>query len=391
MKKQLPFFFLLFCLKVSAQEPQSSYDSVFRPIIPTDKAKLLKNVDVIFNMRFASDNNFYNGKFQESEFRNNQLRLEIKGKITDKVYFRFRDRYTSTPESQSKDNIVRSVDLAYIGIELSSKIDLYLGKLCAAWGGYEFDMNPIDVLEYNDITNNSNNFLTGVGVSNEIIEGQTVTLQVLNARNASFSEVYEGKMPLDVEPSKVPFAYVVNWNGKFFGGKFQTLYSYSYFNEAKRRGMNYYSFGNMYKTNNVKIMYDFNYSNEGIDRKGIITSMLPDTGELHTQQNVSYLENWIRADIKIIPKLAMSLTLMTSNAYAKNVVGPNSGKDHIRTSYGYIPMIEYMPFKNQNMRFFAAYAGRNFNYSSFAKENWNQSNFNTGRISIGFIAPLLVL
>lgn len=391
MKKKLIVLCSFLHLGVFAQEPQSSFDSVFRPIIPTDKAKLLKNIDVIFNMRFESDNNFYNGQFQESEFRNSQLRLEIKGKITDKVYFRFRDRYTSTPETQSKDNVVRSVDVAYVGIELSPKTNLYLGKLCAAWGGFEFDMNPIDVLEYNDIHNNSNNFLAGVGLSNEVFKNQKFTVQVLNARNASFSEVYDGKMPLDVEPSKFPLAYVANWNGNFFDGKFQTLYSYSYFNDAKRRGMNYFSLGNMYKTNNLRVMYDLDYSNEGIDRKGIITSMLPPTEEMHTQQDVSYLDNWFRVDYKITQKLALSLTLMTSNAYAKNAVSSNSGNNHIRTSYGYIPMVEYMPFKNQNMRFFAAYVGRNYNYSDFAKENWNQSNYNTGRISFGFIAPLLVL
>ena len=43
--------------------------------------------------------------------------------------------------------------------------DIPAGKLCADWGGYEFDLNPIDVYQYSDIIDYADNFLAGVGVS----------------------------------------------------------------------------------------------------------------------------------------------------------------------------------------------------------------------------------
>jgi hypothetical protein len=41
------------------------------------------------------------------------MRFEIKGKVADKVYFRFRNRYTSEPIPQSEDHVSRAVDLGH--------------------------------------------------------------------------------------------------------------------------------------------------------------------------------------------------------------------------------------------------------------------------------------
>lgn len=389
MKKILLFLALVVQVSLVAQETQTSIDTISKPLLPVEKIDLLKNVDMIFNMRFANDNMFQDGKFQESSFSNNQFRLEIKGKIHEKVYFRFRDRYTKSTDPGSKDNISRATDMAYIGVLLTPKTQLNLGKMSADWGGYEFDLNPIDILEYNDIIENADNFLTGVGITHQVSSNHSFGLQVLNSRVSDFEDVYRGKMPEGIEKAKAPMAIVTNWRGSFFDGKFETIYSYSYFQEAKNRGMNYYSIGNKYHDGKFTLMYDLKYSNEGIDRKGIITGMMPGD-DVTAQQDVSYLENWIKAEYLITPKLNVTLTLMNSNAYAKNLVVENSGVSHIRSSYGFIPTVEYLPFKNMNIRFYASYVGRYYNYSSYAKEYLGQENYNTGRLSIGFIAPLLI-
>ncbi|MGG5577151.1 porin [Myroides sp. C15-4] len=389
MKKTLLFLALLVQVGMVAQETQTTADTLSKPLLPVEKIDLLKNVDMIFNMRFANDNLFQDGKFQESTFSNNQFRLEIKGKIHEKVYFRFRDRYTKSTDPGSRDNISRATDMAFIGVSLSPKTQLNLGKMSADWGGFEFDLNPIDILEYNDILEYADNFLTGVGLTHQVSKNHSFGLQVLNSRVSDFEDVYKGQMPEGIEKAKAPMAIVTNWRGSFFDGKFETIYSYSYFQEAKNRGMNYYSIGNKYQDGRFKLMYDLKYSNEGLDRKGIITGMM--TGDnVVAQQDVSYLENWIKAEYLIAPKVNVTLTLMNNNAYAKNLVSENSGVSHIRSSYGFIPTVEYLPFKNMNIRFYASYVGRYYNYSSYAKEHLGQENYNTGRLSVGFIAPLLI-
>lgn len=382
-----------------AQEPQTASDSISKPVISFNKQKLLNDVDVIFNTRFGFDNHFSDGTFTNSEFNNNQFRLEIKGKIHDRVYFRFRDRYTQQSEIGSRDHITRGTDMAFIGVYVTPNTRVDIGKMSADWGGYEFDMNPIDILEYNDILNNADNFLTGVGVTHKLKNGHSFGLQVLNSRTKSFEEQYVGYDISELEKAKAPFAFVGNWRGTFFDGKFETNYSYSYFQEAKDNAMNYVSLGNKYQDSKLTLMYDFQYSHENIDRKGITSRIINAKADRDVldykgdvlAKDVSYMDNWLRADYLVTPKVNLSLTLMTSNAYGKDIAGEGSGTDRLSTSYGFIPAVQYLPFKDMNIRFYVSYVGRYYNYSSLAKDKFGLENYNTGRLTIGFIAPLLIL
>ncbi len=366
--------------------------TVVKPIIPVEKQSLLKNVDIFMNMRFALDNHFTDGEFQESQFNDNQVRLEIKGKIHDKVYFRFRDRYTKVTTPGSRDNLSRSTDMAYIGVQVSPKTQINLGKMSADWGGYEFDYNPIDILEYNDILEYADNFLTGASVTHQLNKNHSFGLQVVNSRTANFEDIYKGVVPEGIEKSKLPMAIIGNWRGSFFDGKFETIYSYSYFHEAKNKGMNFVSLGNKFQSNKLTLMYDFKYSREGLDRKGLVTNIVganvPEDEIHYTAQDTSYKEHWVRAEYKLAPKWNLSMTLMSSDASGKNLYNGDSGKNHVRTSYGVIPAVHFMPFKDMNLKFYISYVGRWYNYSDFAKQNLGAHDYNTGRLSIGFIAPL---
>ena len=392
MKK---IYILISCILVSltafSQRQTDSLTSSQRSIIPTSKQELLKNVDVIFNMRMANDNKFKDGDFEQSLFNINQFRFEIKGQIHEKVSFRFRDRYTRITEPGSKDNLSRSTDLAFIKVKLSSKSYLSVGKLCTEWGGYEFDLNPIDILEYNDIIENADNFLTGIGYSIKVTPNHELTTQLLNSRTRNFTDVYTdpAKIPGDVKEAKAPYALVGNWRGNFFGGKFQTIYSYSYFVEAKDRAMNYIALGHKYHDKKLTIMYDIQYSSEDLDRKGIVSNMVSDTYGFYAQK-AAYFENWLRTEYLVTPKVNLLLTLMFSEAHwNQSNTGFDTGK--LSTSYGVIPMVEFIPFKDMNLRFYASYVGRFYRYTNYGKDNFGLDNYNTGRFSVGFIAPLLVL
>src|SRR3954470_11856829 len=150
-------------LHLTAQdtEMQTGDTTYYKTLIPEEKQGLLKNMSMIANMRFAERNEFLNDSFTGSRFVNEQFRLEIKGQVTDKVYFRFRDRYTRAQTSESIDNISRSTDMAYVRVDVTKKFNISAGKMCASWGGIEFDMNPIDIFEYSDIVEYADNFLTG--------------------------------------------------------------------------------------------------------------------------------------------------------------------------------------------------------------------------------------
>jgi hypothetical protein len=372
-----------------AQTQENSSDLEYQSLIPVAKQSLLKDVDVIFNTRLAFDNRFEEGEYQSSNFSANQFRLEVKGKIHEKVSFRFRDRYTREHKVGNLDGMSRSTDLAYLVFTLSPQTKLTVGKQSADWGGWELDFNPIDILEYNDLIEYADNYLIGAGISHTLKDGNNkFGLQALNTRTKSLDVQYEGYDLSGITAAKAPLAFVTSWRGSLFGGKLETAYSYSYFTEAKDKVMNYFVLGNKLNLNKLTLMYDFQYSLEDLDNKGIATGIIT-TGDFQAPaQDVKYVEHWLRAEYQIQPSINLLLSVMTNNTYAKY---DGSSSEKLVTSYGLIPTIQYSPFKDLNLKFYASYVARKYDYSDFSKTQFSSADRNTGRLSIGIIAPLLVL
>lgn len=375
-------------LQIFAQRQEDSTLKTTNAIIPIHKQNLLKNIDVIANMQWALNNYFQDGKYTMSKFENNQFRLEIRGKITDRVSFRFRDRYTKVTEPGSLDNISRSTDIASITVKLSKKWDLTMGKMCADWGGYEFDANPIDIYQYNDIVEYADNFLTGVLASYTVNERHQFSFQLMNSRTQSYHDLYD-TVP-GVTPSKFPVAANINWRGSFADGKFQTIWSYSQFLEAKNQTMFYIAMGNQLKLNKILLQYDFKWSNEQLDRTTLVNQMVPDNILPYAALNTRYVEHWLHFNFQPQKKLNLFVIGMVSDAFWYGNPDPNKSA-HLRTAWGLIPGAEYFPFNDLNLKFFATYIGRFYRYTDYAKKTFGDVNTNTARISVGFICPLLIL
>ena len=373
---------------VFGQQSQEN-DTLVPPLFPTPKQSLLREFDLRVYMRSGFEANFEENKFMRSRFYSDEFRLDFKAKIHERVSLRFRNRFTSQPVPGSLDRINTTVDLAFVEVQALPKLSLSVGKLAADWGGYEYDLNAIEILAYNDILSRAENYMVGFGVAYQIEPTQRLNFQLFNASAKKLDEVGAFSLPKGSEESKTPLAFVGNWRGSFWDKKFQTNYSYSYFTQAKNRGMHYIALGNKYENDKLTWMYDFQFSKNGIDKNGIVSSMFA-SEEPELRENVNYIDHWTRLDYKILSKFCLSLTLMTSNAYAKNVSSADGDYSHLRKSYGVIPMIQFRPFKSVDLRFFAAYVGRWYNYSSYAKTTLKQNNYSTGRITVGVIAPLNV-
>ena len=374
------------------QERQMGDTTYYKTLIPEAKQGLLKSVSVIANMNFALRNEFVDGEYTKTRFRNEQFRLEIRGQVHEKVYFRFRDRYTRAQTSESIDNLSRSVDLAFLRFDLSEKFSISAGKMCADWGGWEFDWNPIDIYEYSDIIEYADNFLTGVGFTYTSSARNQWTFQVLDSRTKSFEELY-GTQPNFTE-SKVPLAFVANWRGSLLDGKLKTIWSYSLFNEAENANMNYIALGNEFNFNKFRFIYDFKWSDEQLDRTGIVSETVPDNIYQFALANTLYIGHWINVRYILNPKVHLTFAGMLDVANWKNSFNDPenlTGEEHIRTAYGYVPAIEYFPWSDINIKFFANYVGRIYKYSDYAKDRFGVSDYNTGRFTVGFITPLGIL
>jgi Phosphate-selective porin O and P len=389
----LAFLLLPFALMAQIKERQAGDTTYYQTLIPEAKQGLLKNMSIIANMRFAERNEFVDGDFSKSRFTMEQFRLEIKGKVHDKVYFRFRDRYTRAQTSESVDNISRSTDLAFIRVDVSNKFSFAAGKMCADWGAYEFDYNPIDVYEYSDIIEYADNFLSGVQASWVAHPKHQFTVQVLDSRTKTFNELY-GPQP-NLKEAKVPMAFVANWRGSLFGGKFNTIWSYARHVEAKDTvldkhiGMDYIALGNQIKLGKkFTIEYDYKYSNEDLDRTTIVSETVPDSLYSFALRETVYIGHWLHLYYRVSPKINLAFVGMLDIAKYDDDIDPLKTSDDIRKAWGYIPTIEFYPFNDLNLRFYANWVGRRYDYSDYAKSRFGSKDYNTGRFAIGFVTPL---
>jgi|GEM_PF-146581 len=382
---------LLVCtMQLTAQLNKQIDTTIYsaNPIIPMDKAMLLKSVDLIFNMQYANNNYFTNGKYTNTEYALNQFNLEIIGQVFDGVFFRFRDEYTRQPIPQTVDNVNHSVDLAFIDIKVSPKFHTSFGKLSADYGGYEFEANPIDIYQYNDLLTHSDNFLAGAGVSWNISSKHQVGFQLLNARTSTFTQLYDS-MP-GMSPSKFPALAVTTWRGSFAEKRFNTIWSLAAIREARQMYILYMALGNQLSLKKWLIQYDLKMTSQNIDRSDIVSGFMPDSMFTYRLLKTSYIEHWLHVERSIAGGWKVTLTAFTN--YASWLGNPDpEKKDHLRSSYGLIPAVEFYPSKKINLRFFANYIGRYYNYTDYAREKFGLRNSTTGTIEIGFAAPLVVL
>jgi hypothetical protein len=55
------------------------------------------------------------------------------------------------------------------------------------------------------------------------------------------------------------------------------------------------------------------------------------------------------------------------------------------------PAVEYFPWSDLNLKFFANWVGREYKYTDYAKTRFGAADYSTGRFTVGFITPLGIL
>ena len=351
----------------------------------TDVKKKSDKFNLYLNMQGGFDANFRDG-FEEGAFKMRQLRIEMKGNINNWLSYRYRQRLNRSNDGGGMiDNVPTSIDYAGIGIKLNNRFNLFAGKQCTAYGGIEFDLNPIDIYEYSDIIENMSNFMTGLNIGYNLTSTQQLNLQILNSRNGSFDSTYgiteneEGKLP-DLKSGKLPLVYTLNWNGTF-NDIFKTRWSASILNEAKSKNMYYYALGNELNLDKFNMFLDFMYAQEGIDRNGTITGIVGRPSG-HNVFDTGYLSVVTKLNYRFLPKWTVFVKGMYETASVTKST-EDIAKGNYRTSWGYLAGVEYYPMET-NLHFFLTYVGRSYNFTSRAKI-LEQENYSTNRISVGFI------
>lgn len=366
-------------------------DSINKPLIPVEKVEFLKNVYMSLDMRMAFRSYVLRGgdhDYQGNQFENEYTALNIRTKLHEKVSLNFRNRFNKTTSVQSLDQLGNNIELANIAVQFTPKLSAKFGRQDAYFGGYEYSFSGMEIMAYNDIQNNALAYVTGIGVDYDLSPTQSLGFQVLNSRTMHYDDKYGEDVTENIQEPDWPVEVVGRWIGKFFDEKLETRYSYSYSREVKGKGTQFITLGHRYKNNKLTIMYDFDYSYEQVDTKGVATEII---GGENVAQKVSYLENWVRTEYEFSPQFTGLLTLMTNNTFGKDFNNDIRDRKQLRRSYGVIPTIYFSPFDDIDLRFFLTYIHRYYDYSDFAKQEFGATSYNSNEVRFGFISPLRFL
>jgi hypothetical protein len=399
MKHSIQFFLLLisFCLAgfvAQGQEiEEAQFDSAIlktQPLIKINKdGGVVRDLNMIAHMRFALNNNFENGHFKNAQFKANDLRMEVIGRVTKRLKIRFRDVLSrSAGDATTVDQLRRSIDLAYVEYEAAPKLVLVAGKMFAEFGGFEIFYNPITMVVYNEWISNGDIFISAVKANYKLSPKHRLSFQVANSSSRSFDFFY-GNTPGAVA-SKVPMGVTLNWNGNFANNTFNTKWSYSYFNLVKGKYMNTIIVGNQYKKRGLTLEYDFKYSNEALDRTGIVNAYVGNDFS-NRISNVNYMEHWLRGEYFVAPNVSVTAIGMVNSSYWMGNPDNSAAKTNLlRNTFTYTSSVECHLNKQHNIKVFLSYVGRYNRFTDYARNRFGLQNNNTGQILLGFMSHLVV-
>ncbi len=322
-------------------------------------------------------------------FKNKHLRLELKGNLTDKLYYRFCYRMTNSNVARSEDNFARSTDVVMIGYRFSDKLSVEAGKIFQPFGGYEVDENPIYIYEYSDLTGGLECYLGGVVVNYKPVPTQEIVVGVTNAHNDKFADVYgdnslaiegDGTQNRILEKTRIPLGYSLGWNGSFLNNRLLTRWSWGIEGEARHKYSRTLILGQKLNLDRLQWYFDYMYQNDGLDRFGLasreVRGFFPAVGGEVWMSDVHYTSFITKLNWQFAPQWNLMLKGMYETASVTKV---DRFKD-FRKSYGYVGSVEYYPVKSQDFRVFLAYVGRKVTY----KDGVGLDKYNTNRIELGF-------
>ncbi len=365
--------------------------SIHERITKLEKKNDMFNLYFNYAASFQAEHNSLSDEWG-TKFANKQLRLEIKGNLTDKLYYRLRHRLNKATDAKGEDNFAKATDIMMVGYNFNDKLSISGGKMCQIWGGFEFDENPMYIYQYSDMVDNMDNFMAGVTVSYKPIPTQEIAVEISNAYNGKFADEYGDEAVVvnndeahALQKSKNPLTYIINWNGSFFDGKLNTRWAWGLQTQAKGKYSRMLTLGQQLNLPKFQWYFDYMGAFDDLDRLKIATNELGGAlvdadgdalgnayfGKVHYNSFITKA-NW---------QFAPSWNLMLKGMYETASVTKMEQFKNYRKSFGYMGSIEYYPAKQQDFRLFLAYVGRKFDYST----KCGLTDYNTDRIELGFM------
>lgn len=290
------------------------------------------------------------------------------------------------------ENLPESIEYALVGYRLSDKFTVTLGKQDAAWGGFEYDLDPYAIYEYSDMNEYMDCYFTGLTLGYQPVASQELRIQVTDNRIGSMEDAY-GTLPAGIEKPRAPLFYTFNWNSSYLDEVLNLRYSATAGEQAKGKWMYMAWAGHNVCTGPFDGYLDVMYTRGPLDPLGILTELVPSSGDNEEEpvclRNVQYFSLVAEMNYRFHPKW---------NAFAKGMYETGSiyktreeegelPKGKYRTAWGYQAGIEFYPMADENLHIFLTGTARSYHLTEKAQA-LGASIENTQRLSVGFIYKL---
>jgi len=342
--------------------------SIDMPMPPEEmESPLRKKFNMYFNFQTSLDAEKKGENDLTTKFQARQLRLEVRGDLTELIFYRFRHRLNKSNAAASLDNLATATDMMYAGFRLNEKWSATVGKMCQMWGGYEFDLNPMNIYEYSDFLNNMDNFMLGAMITYAPNPNHEFNLQITDVRNSNFANLY-ATATATIKESNTPLAYIFNWNGNLLDGLVQTRWGAGLQSEADGYTNALVMLGTKLNLPKFQVFLDYMMANDQLDRLNY--TPLSNNGSATPVKDAKYNSFVLKAEYQPAPEwniFAQGLYETANSSLANNEF----------KGIGYFAGVEYLPFKGQDLRFFLAYIGRS--------RDTNSVKVDTNRVSVGMM------
>ena len=343
--------------------------SIDMPMPPEEmESPLRKKFNMYFNFQTSLDAEKKGEADLITKFKARQLRLEVRGDLTERIFYRFRHRLNKSNAAVSLDNLATATDMMYAGFRLNEKWTATVGKMCQMWGGYEFDLNPMNIYEYSDFLNNMDNFMLGAMITYTPNPNHEFNLQITDVRNDSFENIYGTST--GIKASNTPLAYIFNWNGNLFDSLIQTRWGAGLQSEADGYTNALVMLGTKLNLPKFQVFLDYMMANDQLDGLCYTPNSKDNNDKILGIKDAKYNSFVLKAEYQPAPEwniFAQGLYETANSSLANNEF----------KGIGYFAGVEYLPFKEQDLRFFLAYIGRSRDKNSAVE--------NTNRVSVGMM------
>ncbi len=180
--------------------------------------------DFVFSAHDSITNSGFNGKL---------LNFVLKGQITDKFSYSFRQRLNkilpASDDFNSFYNLFGNTDFINLTYHTTENLSFTAGKMTLAVGGWDYDLAPIDIYFGSASWNDYSCYQFGIASSYETSDKKNVfTFQFTNS-------------PYILNPNEGLYAYNLMWSGNF--KHIKTTYSFNMFEFRKGKYVNFIATG----------------------------------------------------------------------------------------------------------------------------------------------------